>query len=81
MDGGLQEEKAVTARRRTKLIHEGDYAAEVEVEIIETEEPWSPYLSLETAYKLDEVREALHVGDLKRARRLARVFRLMPLDV
>ena len=81
MDGGFQEEKTVTARLRTKLIHEGDYAAEVEVEIIETEEGWSPYLSLEAAYTLDEVREALHAGDLKRARRLARIFRLTPIDV
>ncbi|MFM7791207.1 MAG: hypothetical protein ACKO90_24910 [Microcystis panniformis] len=33
--------------------------AEVEVELIETPEGWSPYLSLEDAQKLDDVREAL----------------------
>ena len=43
----------------TKFIHEGDYVAEVDVELIYTDEGWSPYLSLEDAYKLDDVREAL----------------------
>ena len=33
----------------TKLVHEGQYVAEVEVELIETGEGWSPYLSLEQA--------------------------------
>jgi len=39
----------------------------------------SPYLSLEYAYRLDDVRDALRVGDVKRASRLAsRVYRLTP---
>lgn len=63
-----------------KLIHEGQYAAEVEVELIDTDEGWSPYLSLEDAQKLDEVRKALRQGDLKRASQLARVFQLMPVS-
>lgn len=46
-------------RRRTKLIHEGKYIAEVDVELMETDDEWSPYLSVEDAYKLDDVREAL----------------------
>ena len=29
-------------RRQTTFIHEGQYAAEVEVDLIETEERWSP---------------------------------------
>jgi hypothetical protein len=70
----------MSAKRRTKLVHEGDYVAEVDVELIEAEEGWSPYLSLEDACKLDKVREALQVGDLKKARTLSRVFRLMPVD-
>jgi hypothetical protein len=45
-------------RRHTKLVHEGQYVAEVEVKLIDTDEGWSPYLSLEDAYKLDDV----HVG-------------------
>jgi hypothetical protein len=71
----------MTKRRRTKFVHEGQYAAEVEVEWIESETGWSPYLSLKDAQKLDEVREALRQGDLKRAGQLARVFQLTPLTV
>jgi hypothetical protein len=48
-------------RRRVKLVHEGSYAAEVDVDLIKTDEGWSPYLSL------NDVREALRRRDLKRA--------------
>jgi len=68
-------------KRHTKLVHEGQYAAEVDVELIETDEGWSPYLSLEDAYKLDDVRAALRRGDLKSAARLSRVFSLTPIAV
>jgi hypothetical protein len=67
-------------RRHTKLVHEGQYVAEVEVELMETDEGWSPYLSLDDAYKLDDVRNALRRGDLKSATRLARVFSLTPVS-
>ena len=67
-------------KHHTKLVHEGQYAAEVEVELIETDEGWSPYLSLEDAYKLDDVRAALRRGDLKNALRLSRVFSLIPVS-
>ena len=63
-------------RIRKKLIREGQYIAEVEVEMIETEDDWSPYLSLEDSYKLDDVRKALKSGDFRAASRLARVFSL-----
>jgi hypothetical protein len=52
-------------KRHTKLVHEGQYVAEVEVELIETDEGWSPYLSLEDAYKLDDVRAVLLSGRSK----------------
>ena len=55
--------------------------AEVEVELIETDEGWSPYLSLEDAYKLDDVRAALRRGDLESAARLSRVYSLTPMAV
>ena len=42
-------------KKRTKLVHEGNFVAEVNVDLIETSEGWSPYLSLEDAYKLDDV--------------------------
>jgi hypothetical protein len=57
-------------------VHEGDYAAQVDVELMYTDEGWSPYLSLEDAYRLDDVREALKQGDLEAASRLARVYKL-----
>ncbi len=66
-------------RRQTKYIHEGDYVAQVELELIETDDDWSPYLSLEDAYKLDDVRQALRRGDLARALQLSRVFTLTPV--
>lgn len=64
---------------RTKLIHEGDYVAEVKVELSDTGEEWSPYLSVEEAYKLDSVREALRRGDLRSASRQARIYTLTPV--
>ena len=62
----------------TSLVLEGKYIAEVDVELIETNEGWSPYLSLEDAYKLDDVREALRRNDLHRAIQKARVYELTP---
>ncbi|MCG3110590.1 MAG: hypothetical protein MCM46_02090 [Candidatus Manganitrophus sp. SB1] len=66
-------------RSHTKLVREGKYIAEVEVELIETDEGWSPYLALEDVYKLDDVREALRRGDIKDATRFARIFTLTPV--
>lgn len=63
-----------------KLVHEGEYAAEVDVELIETEDAWSPYLSLDDARKLDMVREALRRGDIGAASKVARVYHLTPVS-
>ena len=68
-------------RQHAKMIHEGQYVAEVDVEMIETDESWSPYLSVEDAYRLDDVREALRRGDIHAAARQARVFSLTPVAV
>ena len=68
-------------KHHTKLVHEGQYVAEVDVELLETDEGWSPYLSLEDAYKLDDVRGALRRGDIKRAAQIARVFTLTPVAI
>jgi len=43
-------------RQHKKLVHEGQYVAEVEIELIDTDEGWSPYLSL------DDLRDALRRG-------------------
>jgi len=69
----------MTTRRTTKLVHEGQYVAEVEVEMTIADEGWSPYLSLDDAYKLDDVRQALRDKDVKRASLLAKVFKLTPV--
>lgn len=68
-------------KRRTKLIHEGNYAAEVDVELLDDPDGWAPYLSLEDAYRLDDVREALRRGDVNTAAKYSRVFSLTPLAV
>ncbi len=69
----------MTRRRKTKFIHESRYVAEVEVEVIEDETSWSPYLSLEDAQRLDQVRDALRSGDIKAAARVGRVYTLEPV--
>jgi len=69
----------MSKRKRIKLIHEGRYMAEVDVELVEDESGWSPYLSTADATKLDDVREALRRGDLAAASNVARVFELRPV--
>ncbi|MBC8204390.1 MAG: hypothetical protein H8E87_02630 [FCB group bacterium] len=66
-------------RKRTKFIHEGKYAAEVEIEVLDSADEWSPYLSLEEAYKLDDVRNALRQGDIETAAKYGKVFELTPV--
>ncbi|MEK6815928.1 MAG: hypothetical protein AABY65_14470 [Nitrospirota bacterium] len=68
-------------RRRSKLIHEGQYVAEVDVDLLETGDEWAPYLSLEDAYKLDDVREALRQGDVRTASRYGKVYTLTPVGM
>lgn len=77
----MNQRGGMNARHHTKLLHEGDYAAEVEIDLIEADEGWAPYLSLEDALKLDSVRQALRAGDLDKARALGRIFRLVPVGV
>ena len=71
----------MSKRKRTKLIHEGNYIAEVDIDLLEDTEGWAPYLSLEDAYRLDDVRDALRRGDVKTAARYSRVFTLTPVAV
>ncbi len=67
-------------RKRTKIVREGQYLAEVDVELLEDDTGWSPYLSVDDAYKLDDVREALRRGDISAASRSSRVFSLSPVS-
>ena len=66
-------------RKRTKFVHEGRYVAEVDVELIEDETGWSPYLMPEDACRLDDVRAALKRGDVHAAAAQARIFEMRPV--
>jgi hypothetical protein len=66
-------------RKSIKLIHEGKYAAEVPVELIEDDTAWSPYLTPADVTKLDSVRLALRRGDIAEAAKHGRVFELTPV--
>jgi hypothetical protein len=80
MGRDVAEETIMKNKATKKLVREGDLAAEVEVNLVDAEGGWSPYLSLDDANKLDDVREALRAGDVRRASRLAnRVYRLTPV--
>jgi hypothetical protein len=64
-------------RLHKNLVQAGNYAAEVDIQPIYTDEGWSLYLSVDDAQKLDKVRE----GDLLTATRQARVYTLTPLAI
>lgn len=66
-------------RKSIKLIHEGKYAAEVPVELIEDDTAWSPYLTPADVKKLDVVRLALRDGNVAEAAKYGRVFELTPV--
>ena len=66
-------------RKAIKILHEGKYAAEVPVELIEDSGGWSPYLSAADARKLDAVRKALRAGDVATATKHGLVFELLPV--
>lgn len=66
-------------RKKLKYLHEGQYVAEVEVVLMEDDTGWSPYLSVEDAYKLDDIREALRQGDLEAAAKYGQIYELRPV--
>ena len=69
----------MSEKKKIKLINEGRYAAEVEVELIDDDTGWAPYLSVGDARKLDAMRAALKAGRLSEAVVLGRVFELQPV--
>ena len=71
----------MSKKYRTKLVREGQYVAEVDDELIDDETGWPPYLSLDDAQRLDDVREALSRNDLVRAGRFGQIFRLTPVSM
>ncbi len=66
-------------RNSTEFVHAGKYAAEVPVELVYSEESWSPTMSLDDAKKLETVRVALQRGDITEAAKYGRVFELKPV--
>ncbi|MCL5123669.1 MAG: hypothetical protein M1511_04055 [Deltaproteobacteria bacterium] len=66
-------------KHETKLVHHGMYVAEVKVELVYTDDGWSPYLTVDDAKRLDEAREALRKGDLEGASRYGQVYILTPV--
>jgi hypothetical protein len=81
MGRDVAEETDMNARSTKRLVREGEFVAEVDVQLVEAEGGWTPYLSLEDAYRLDDVRDALRAGDIKKASQLAdRIYRLTPVE-
>ena len=68
------------AKKKTKYIHAGRYVAEVEVDLIESEDELAPYLSVEGATRLDDFREALQKEDMESASRYGRIYKLEPIS-
>lgn len=66
-------------RKSAKWLHEGKYAAEVEIEFYYSDESWSPSMSADDARKLDTVRLTLKRGDIAEAAKHGRVFELKPV--
>ena len=80
MGRDVAKETNMNTKATKKLVREGDFVAEVDVNLVDAEGGWAPYLSRDDAYKLDDVRDALRAGDVKRASQLAsRVYRLTPV--
>ncbi len=68
-------------KKKTKYIHAGRYVAEVEVNLIESDDEWAPYLSIEDATRLDDVREALQKEDMESASRYGGIYKLEPISL
>jgi hypothetical protein len=74
-----KDKKDHMTKKAIKILHEGKYAAEIPVELIEDSGGWSPYLSVADATKLDTVRKALRAGDTATAAKHGLVFELRPV--
>ena len=66
----------MTTKQQTKFAREGDYVAEVAVDLVLENDGWAPYLSSTDAEKLDTVREALRNDSIGSASKLAKMYEL-----
>jgi hypothetical protein len=71
----------MTKKVRTRLIKEGNYLAEVEVELLYDIDAWSPHISLEDVEKLDRVRLALRERNLEEAAKYSLIYDVVQKDV
>jgi hypothetical protein len=69
----------MTTRPSKEFIHEGKYAAEVEIQLHYSDESWSPTMSADDARKLETVMLALRAGNIAEAAKHGRVFELTPV--
>jgi hypothetical protein len=67
------------SERTPYFIHEGRYAAEIDVASREDGSPWGPVVAKEDVFKADRVRLALRRGDVAAAAKEAKVFEMLPL--
>ncbi len=74
----------MNAQKHTELLREGQYVAEVDVELLHEDDAdgpgWGPYFALTDAQKLQTVRRALRDDNVADAMKLARVYRLTPVS-
>jgi hypothetical protein len=66
--------------KTTKLIHANGYAAEVEIDLIEDDGAWGPYLSVPDVRKLERVRKLMKSSQFEDAAKEAKVFELVPFS-
>ncbi len=65
--------------RRKRWVQRGQYAVEVEVEFVYTEDdPSEPCLEAATVHWLDEIARKAEVGDVEYLRKVGRLFQAVP---
>jgi hypothetical protein len=65
--------------RRKRWVQRGQYAVEVEVEVIYPEDdPSEPCLEPDTVRRLDEIARKAEEGDLEYLQKVGRVFQAVP---
>lgn len=65
--------------KTVKHIHQGKYAAEVEITFHYSGTAWDPTIDASDIEKLERVRLALRRGDVKAAVKEAKVFEMLPV--
>lgn len=76
MDCRIYGEGLQVKKTKTKLVHEGQYIAEVPIEVEDIDQPWAPWVNVEEARKLDEVRLALRRNDIETAGKYGKIYRV-----